>query len=211
MKIFDLSHPINSTTPVYPGTELPSITDFATFGTHGYREKKLIIHSHIGTHIDAPAHMIKDGKFLDDFDISMFTGSAVIISIPEGKKNITKSDVNEVNKYPAKFDFILFQTGWSKYWGREEYFRGFPVIEPEAMNYLLDFSNKGIGIDCISADMVSGKDYPNHQAILGKGLIIIENLKFPEELIDSTGEFSCLPLAIEKADGSPVRAILTIR
>jgi kynurenine formamidase len=32
---------------------------------HGFREKRLTLYSHTGTHIDAPAHMLPGGKTLD--------------------------------------------------------------------------------------------------------------------------------------------------
>jgi kynurenine formamidase len=55
---------------------------------------------------------------------------------------------------------------------------------------------------------MDSKDFSNHHAILGKNIIIIENLVFPDGFSEKSGEFSCFPLPYENADGSPVRAVL---
>ena len=76
----------------------------------------------------------------------------------------------------AVSEFVLFKTGWSRFWGTNDYFKNFPTLTKEGVKYLLDFQLKGIGFDAISADPIDSTDYEIHLAILGKGLIIIENL-----------------------------------
>jgi len=207
MRIYDLSHKLNNLTPVYPGNERPEFTQIADFKSHGYRETQFRFHSHLGTHIDAPAHMIETGNTLDQLPSEHFCGNAFIIKTPINRNidfEIVKGFETEINKS----DFVLFQTGWSQYWGMPEYFGKFPVLTNEAVQFLLQFNLKGIGFDHISADPIDSADFPNHYAILGKNLIIIENLVFPDGFTESNGEFSCFPLPYENADGSPVRAVL---
>ena len=67
MKILDLTHLIEEAMPVYPETEPPKLTPSNTFEQHGFRETLLTMGSHTGTHMDAPAHMLRDGKTLDQF------------------------------------------------------------------------------------------------------------------------------------------------
>lgn len=207
MKIFDLSHKLNNQSQVYPGNEFPEFKQIADFGTHGYRETHFSFHSHLGTHIDAPAHMIKNGLTLDLLPIDSFCGEALIIQSEIDTSigfDMLKAFENEI----SKVDFVLFNTGWSKYWGQHEYFGKFPVLTAEATRFLLTFQLKGIGFDLISADSMDSKDFPNHYSILGKNMIIIENLIFPEDFAEKQGNFSCLPIPYENADGSPVRAVL---
>lgn len=207
MKIFDLSHKLNNLTPVYPGNESPEFTQIADFESHGYRETQLRFHSHLGTHIDAPAHMMEDGKTLDQLPVEHFCGNAFIIKTPI-YRNIDFEFLKGFETEIGQCEFVLFQTGWSQFWGTPEYFGRFPVLTKEAVAFLLQFNLKGIGFDHISADPMDSTDFPNHYAILGKNLIIIENLAFPDGFNESKGEFSCFPLPYENADGSPVRAVL---
>ncbi|QGY47124.1 cyclase family protein [Maribellus comscasis] len=210
MKLYDLTHRLNNESPVYPGISSPQFTATATIEKNGYRETHFRFHSHLGTHIDAPAHMLKDGLFLNEMNIDSFLGQALIISVSSDVQIIGKDILVNYKESISKTDFVLFKTGWSRYWGEEEYFGRFPVLNSEATEYLLSFKLKGIGFDVISVDPMESNDYKNHYSIFEKGLIIIENLVFPESLKEATGEFSCFPLKYEKADGSPVRAIFRV-
>ena len=208
MRIYDLSHKLNNDTLVYPGNKPPRFASVSTLESKGYRETQLDFYSHVGTHIDAPAHILTSGKFLDELDISAFSGKALIIKIKDGTDIISKESLLHLAGFIKNADFILFNTGWSNYWGTDNYFTGFPVLGDDALKWLLTFELKGIGFDTISADAISSIVFKNHLKILEYNMIIIENLNFPEQIIEMTGEFFCFPLPFENADGSPVRAVL---
>lgn len=210
MPLYDLSHSLNNDIPVYPGTARPLFEPVAAIETEGYREIRLCFHSHLGTHIDAPAHMLENGITLDRLPLDTFAGKARIIPVPAEMQLIEKDFLQSCAGSLAATDFVLFKTGWGKLWGKPGYFKGFPVLAAGAVDWLLEFSLKGIGFDSISADPVESSDYPNHFRLLKKGLIIIENLVFPDELAEITGDFSCFPLPLQDADGSPVRAIMRV-
>jgi len=208
VKAYDLSHKLNHRTPVYPGTGKPGFGPAANLQNEGYRETWISVNSHLGTHIDAPFHMLENGKSLDEYPVDSFMGKAFIIRVPFYGHLITKELLQLYEEKIKKVDFVLFNTGWCKYWGTDKYFVDFPVFSGDAADYLLSFNLKGTGFDTISADPVDSTDYKIHINILERGLIIVENLFFPEELDCETGNFFCLPLPFEKADGSPVRAVL---
>ncbi len=88
MNIYDLSHKLHNGSPVYPGTAQPEFLPSATMSKEGYRETLFRFHSHLGTHIDAPFHMLEAGKPLDQMAVSNFCGEALIIEVDE---NIQKS------------------------------------------------------------------------------------------------------------------------
>lgn len=210
MKLYDLSHLLNNDSPVYPGTKKPWFEPAATIDKEGFRETKLCFESHLGTHIDAPAHMLENGKTLDEMALESFTGDALIISVPEGTTYIDREFLEQFSQALSSVEFVIFRTGWDKLWASSTYFDGFPVLSGEAVQWLLTFQLKGIGFDVISADPVDSRSWDNHMAILSKGLIIIENLVFPETLTASSGQFCCYPIPYEHADGSPVRAVFSI-
>ena len=72
MLIIDLTHKIESGMPVFPGTPEVKISQFSTIEKDDFAEKEIQLATHIGTHMDAPAHMISGGKTLDQFLISYF-------------------------------------------------------------------------------------------------------------------------------------------
>ena len=207
MKIIDLTQIIKEGMPVYPGTEGPGIIQANTIKKDGFAEKIINMYSHTGTHIDAPSHMYEDGRSLDEFEAEKFVGRAIVIDV-EGKKEINLDMLKDIEI--EGIEFILFRSGWDRYWGLEEYFGDFPALTIEAARWLSDKDLKGIGIDAISLDKITDEELPVHKIFLGRNHIFIENLKDLHKLLGREFTLSCLPLNIEKADGSPVRAVAMI-
>jgi len=208
MKPFDLTHPITPDMPVYPGTEPPVFTIGCSIDEAGFLEKKITFFSHTGTHIDAPAHLIKGHNTLDMLPIEHFYGTALLLDF----KSLTTSSISLKELEPhqdtiKRVDFLILHTGWSRYWGSENYFTNYPVLSLEAANRLSGFKLKGIGLDTISADTADTKEYEVHKALLQHNTLIIENLTNLENLPCSLFDFSCFPFSIVEADGSPVRAV----
>jgi arylformamidase len=207
-KIIDLSHQLNNHISVYPGTANPLFKQVFNIKEHGFAETKINMLSHHGTHMDAPAHMILNGKTLDQFEPEKFFGKACCINC----SNIQNSniDLNLLKKYEhiiKTADFVLFFTSWSNKWGTEDYYSNFPVLSKEACQWLSNFNLKGIGLDNISLDKIDTENFENHYIILGKGMIIIENLTNLDLLENKEFTLSCFPLKFDNADGSPVRAV----
>jgi len=208
MRIVDLSHTVSPNMPVYPGTEQPIFITGCSIEKIGFLEKKITMYSHTGTHVDAPAHLIKDATTLDLLAIEHFHGSALMLNFENDKsKTINVSSLEPYEKEIEKIDFLLIHTGWSKYWGTEKYFSDYTVLSLEAANWLSKFQLKGLGLDTISADISETDDYPIHKILLKKNTIIIENLINLLSLPISIFTFSCFPIKFEDADGSPVRAV----
>jgi arylformamidase len=205
MKIIDLSNIISPDISVFPGTEKPV---FERKEIEGYPEVKITMYTHTATHIDAPIHIIKNARTLDELPIDRFIGKAIVIDCKHlAGKNITLEFLKPFENKIKNIKFILFNSGWSSKWKTEEYFEGFPTLTIEATEWLTTFHLKGIGLDSISLDPVADLNLPNHKIVLEKEILIIENLTNLDRLPDEEFIFQCLPLKIEKADGSPVRAV----
>jgi arylformamidase len=205
--IYDLTHPLEASMPVYPGKNQPVIFPAAQIEIDGYREIHLQIDGHTGTHIDSPAHMLEQGKKLDQYPPEKFTGKAIVIPA----ENIPVIEISDLKLYEDEIknaDFVLFRTGWCRYWGTPQYLGPFPVLSKTAAGWLTTFRLKGIGVDAISVDPLDSADWPVHHILFNNDMTIIENLRFPEGL-PNTGIFHCFPLPVKDADGTPVRAVLS--
>lgn len=207
MKIIDLSHDLTPDMPVYPGTPRPIIEKIADVENDGFEERKINVYSHVGTHMDAPAHMIKNGSSLSDFHISDFAGPGCCLDLTKAEDpNIDLSHIEPYEKIISKSEFVILKTGWEKHWGRQEYYSGYPSLNPEAAQWLGGYKIKGLGIDAISADSHSTVDFPVHKTLLSCNTIIVENLANLDSLPESGFVFFCLPIKIKNGDGAPVRA-----
>ena len=208
MKLLDFTHTLTEDIPVYPGTETPVFQEATTLERDGFREKKLTFYSHTGTHLDAPAHILPEGATLDSLNPDAFFGKALVLDFRGIKeKEIVLEDLLLMEEKIQTADFLLFRTGWQRYWGKDEYFRDYPVLSLETAQWLSAFHLKGMGVDAISVDKPDSSGFEVHTCFLEKGTLLIENLKFPENTPEASFLFSCFPLKIADADGSPIRAV----
>ena len=207
--IIDLTHPMESNMPVFPGSRPVNLITSSTFEEEGYHEIRMDCSTHTGTHIDCGYHLLSNGLNTTTTPVSHFYGKGLVAEcrdIPAGG-SISKEYLQQMETEILNSDFLLIHTGWSRYWGSEEYFRKFPVLQEEAARYLTSFNLKGIGSDTISFDPVDSGELPVHHLLLSKGLILIENLVNLKSLPKHDFTFSCFPLKIKNGDGSPVRAV----
>ena len=210
MKAIDLTYTIKEEMTVFPGTEMPKLINTSNYEKDGFRETSISIYSHVGTHMDPPAHIYPDRTTLDEFPASQFIGKGLVIDcrdLNEGE-DITLDCILKYGKKAEKVDFLLFNTGWDKYWGTDKYFGDYPCVNDDVLDYVLNGNYKGIGFDTIGIDPVSDEKLTRHKKLFkDKDIVNIENLKNLELCRDEIFNFSCCPLKVENSDGAPVRAV----
>ena len=234
MTTYDLTHPIESGTPAYPGDPTPDVEPAATVEDDGYRVSKLEMGTHTGTHIDAPTHVIDGGKPLEAFSLETFRFDTLLVDLRslEPREPITwkrleaaiESAVAEVvstagrtkgvslPKRVADTDLLLVRTGWEHLWGTEQY-HDHPYLTADAANEIVE-RGWSVGIDAWSvdpspsprADADEPSGLPAHHVLLENEFFIVENLRGLSDL-PSAFELHAYPLPVRDADGSPVRAV----
>ncbi len=208
MPIVDLTHTLHAQMPVFPGTPQPSFEPQHTIAKNGFSQLEIRTYTHMGTHIDAPFHMVAGGKTLDELPIEQFMGSAVLL--PLRQLNRSTIEIEDLEPFEAKIrevDFVILDLNWRQLWGTEDFFKNFPCLSLEAAQWLMPFELKGIGMDTCSVDPIDAEVYHIHHTILGNEMLIIENLANLEQIGAEVFQFQCFPLKIKRADGCPVRAI----
>ncbi len=210
MRVIDLTHTIESGMPVYPGTEPPILEPANTYDRDGFRETKISMYSHTGTHMDPPAHLFRDRTTLDAFPPEQFIGKALVIdctSLKEGEP-ITMDHLSRYGTKAETADFLLFYLGWDARWGSEAYFGDYPCIDDSVLEYILEGSYKGIGFDVIGLDPIADGNLTRHKKLFQtRDIINIENLCNLGLCGNDLFWFSCFPLKIRDCDGSPIRAV----
>lgn len=210
MRVIDLTHTIESGMPVYPGTEPPILEPANTYDRDGFRETKISMYSHTGTHMDPPAHLFRDRTTLDAFPTEQFIGKALVIdctSLKEGEP-ITMDHLSRYGTKAETADFLLFYLGWDARWGSDAYFGDYPCIDDSVLEYILEGSYKGIGFDVIGLDPIADGNLTRHKKLFQtRDIINIENLCNLGLCGNDLFWFSCFPLKIRDCDGSPIRAV----
>ena len=129
MIVVDFTQLIEEDMPVFMGTEGPSLTEANTYSEDGFKETKLSFFSHTGTHMDAPLHIFENGCALDEMPADQFVGAALIVDCSHLScgQQIGLKEIDAKRKLADEADFLLFYTGWSRYWGSKEHICGLPL------------------------------------------------------------------------------------
>ena len=139
MRVIDLTHTISENMPVYPGTEPPVLAGANTYEKDGFKETKLTMYTHTGTHMDPPAHLFAGRTTLDAFPASQFIGKALVIECSDLKEGeaITLERILAYGSDAEEADFLLFHLGWDKRWRTDAYFGDYPCLDDAAMDYII--------------------------------------------------------------------------
>jgi arylformamidase len=201
MTFIDLSVPINEHTPVYPGDPLLEIRPDETLEKEGYEVHFVCLGTHVGTHIDAPSHMLAGGKNLDQFPLEKFSGRGVYIKF-EGNFNL-----EVVKKAPlARDDIVLFDTGMSSVYYQPRYYYEYPPVTEAIAHYLVEREVKMVGVDMCSVDY---EPFPVHKILLAHEILIIENLTGLSRLRGKNFTVYAFPIPLQ-LDGSPTRVVAEV-
>lgn len=180
MNIVDLTHTFTDAMPVYPGDQQASVRQIAAIDTDGYADHFLSTGLHVGTHIDAPAHMIAGGKKIHELPPEFFCGKGVLIDA-RGKEVLDAKMLGQSGHASiSDGTVVLFCTGWSSRFHTSEYFTGFPVMTEDVAEELVRRKIRMVGFDAPSPDRAP---FSVHKILLGAGVLIIENLTNLEELL----------------------------
>ena len=210
--LIDLTHVVKPGMPICPGDPSILVEPAATFPHNGFQTSKLTLSSHAGTHIDAPAHILREGAGLEHTPISQFYGRAVTLDVSQVGPVITAEFLQAQNGMLRTVDFVLFYTGWEKKWDTPEYYQdGYPVPDEAAAKYLVSCGLKGVGTDAPSVDAMGDDGLPAHRVFLNDGMLIVESLCLKKVVGRNDFLFIALPLKFENADGAPVRAVAELR
>ena len=81
MKVVDLTRPLVSGMPVFPGDPPVAVERVRTHDEDGFEVSRVCVGSHSGTHVDAPRHFFPEGATLDEFPAGRFVGRGVIVDL----------------------------------------------------------------------------------------------------------------------------------
>jgi kynurenine formamidase len=212
-RIVDLSHPVEDGMPVYPGDPAVGISRATTVSEHGYNVLHVSMGSQSGTHVDAPYHFLDDGARIDELPLELFLGPAVLADVrgKEPRGRIEWADLAACADRLVAGRALVLQTGWDEHWGSDTYF-AHPFLSGEAAEHLVAAGVRTVAIDALSLDetVLDGEPsggFAAHEAVLGAGGVIVENLRNLAAVRALDPVLSVLPLRLRSADGAPVRAV----
>lgn len=189
MNIYDISQNIFDC-KVYPGDPLPNIFNIRDINDGDqYNLTQVNIGTHIGTHIDAPLHYIKEGKSIGDLPIDIFVGECIVMEVSD---HITGAFIE---KYvPSSCERLIFKT------------KGQFYLDKSGANALAYTNVRLVGIDKMS--IASEQDErATHCALLSNDIVILEGL-FLDNIQKGKYFLHCPPINLSSCEAAPCRATL---
>lgn len=203
--IIDISPLLSARIAVFPGD-----TEFArTQLMHVDQGQHISLSSltttvHVGSHADAPIHYGKGGRTIEAQPLELYVGPAVLVRVDSARgRAITAQDL--AGRVPFGTERLIIATG--SFPNPEHWNADFASLDPALISWLHLRGVRLVVVDVPSVDRGDSKDLPTHAEFFAHDMSIIEGVVL-DGVAEGRYELIALPLRIEGADASPVRAIL---
>ena len=201
MKLIDISHDLSEGMPIYPDDPPVRLEKMRSVEKDDYTLSQLNSGLHAGTHLDAPSHLVRDGKMICDFPLHSFAGRGKLLDV-RGQECIEMRP--EYSTQVSEGDIVLLFTGCDDKFSSPDYFTRHPVVSRELAEFFISRHIRVLGFDMPSPDY---PPYDVHKALLEGEVLLLENLTNLHELLSADGfEVMAFPLKIS-AEASLVRAV----
>lgn len=200
MAIIDISPTLHPGIAVWPGdvgfrrVVACSIADGATVDLSSIRTTV-----HVGAHTDAPNHYAKGGVGMAERDLGLYYGPVEIVDVDVARGG----RVAPVGRVRAPR--VLFKTG--TFPNPDEFNEDFAALSVELIDDLAAQGVVLVGLDTPSIDPFSSKSLESHAAVFRNDMAILEGVVL-DHVEPGLYTLIALPLKIDGADASPVRAVL---
>ena len=207
MRTYDITLTISPDLPTWPGDpgiEIQRVEKIEDGSNANVSRVDMGVHT--GTHVDAPFHFLQDGITVDQLNLSLLTGRAYVLHLPD--VDMITAEALEDAQIPPRTRRVLFKTSNSDLWAKEGsvFNTDFVGLSDDGAEYLVRRGVKLVGMDYLSVAPYK-ESRPTHERLLEAGVVIVEGLDL-SEVTQGRYTIYCLPLKIANSDGAPARAIL---
>jgi kynurenine formamidase len=226
--VVDLSWSLAEGGPVFPGQpglEIEPLGDIRDpdlplcFNRVSFME-------HVGTHMDAPAHAIDGGRFIDELPFADLVGPAVKLDLRErcagnADFDVAVSDLERFEREHGRIaagTIVFLHTGWDERYvdparyvvasedGAEFHW---PGLSGAAGEMLAERGVRGVGLDTIGLDGGHvAMTLAAHRAVLGSGAFVLENLAQLADVPTTGGLALTAPIKTSGGSGGPARVFV---
>lgn len=204
MNVIDISWPITPDMTCYKNKRAITFTCVRFLEKEGVRETHIMLNSHSGTHINAPAHVFADGFTVDQVPLPQLIGTAYVLDMKHIKNTITADDLEQ---YTIKRgSIVLLKTSNSELTETAPFESNFISIDSSAAYFCTERSIKALGMDYLNLEPEQS-GYTSNKILLQGKIALIEGLRL-DHVEPGIYFFICLPLAIIGLEACPARAVL---
>lgn len=222
-RVIDLSHDLFVNMPSYPNLP-PFKIKYLKLAAKDCSTVSLItsMHTHLGTHIDFPSHVLPLAASLDSYRSEDLCGEGVVVDFTNKKEGteITERDLLKYNRQIKEKDILFLFSGWSRRRSSSlTYLFKWPHLSLDAAEFLVKKRIRMVGIDGLSVGGWGGKKpfaptsrTPSrtiHKILLGAGILLLEEVANLDRLLMHKSSvrsfFVVAPLLIKGAEAAPCK------
>ncbi|WP_144511659.1 arylformamidase [Bacillus sp. FJAT-22090] len=199
----DISQPFTNNIGTWPGdTPFQFELAYSKKQTGSVNIGRFTTSMHTGTHADAPFHFDDDAPTIEQLDVNIYIGTAKVVDVTGlksiGREELQAFELDGVERLLLKTTNIV---------NVERFPKQVPEFKEDIGAFLQEKGIFLIGVDQPSVDALDSKEMSAHHSLYQHGVHILENLLL-QDVMPGDYELIALPLKIQGADGSPVRAVL---
>lgn len=201
MPWLDATLPLDESTPPYPGDPGLRVRRLMDYERgDDLRLSAISLSAHLGTHLDAPLHFVRNGASIEQIALETLIGPAHVIEALT-ESGLTAAQLQPM--LPRHCARLLIKTSTDK----TLLPRPTAWLAPEACLLLVEKKIRLVGIDSPSVDALNAERAEAHHILLEHDCLIIENLVLAAI---TAGEYDmiCLPLKLAGLEGAPARVVL---
>lgn len=214
MRIVDISPMIRASSPVWPGdTAFELRSKWSIESGDSVSVGTVTSTTHIGAHIDSPAHVVADAPTIESISLDACIGPCVVLDVSDlvGRDSqphrqvqleALLSRIAAATEFPVERLLLRHATAERAEWDPD-----LPGLDPRVVRWFAAQGGKLIGLDLASFDPVESKSLDAHREAIAGGIVMLEGLDL-SNASEGEAELIALPLPWEGADASPVRAVL---
>ncbi len=225
MRFIDLSHTIEDGMPGFKMTDddgnvVECTARVRPFLTHAqsapkYQHKaafeitELTLQTSIGTYLDAPYHRYPNRHDISEISLDDVILPGVVIDA-RGRTALEAVDLDAAHRaLDLRGKAVLFNFGWDQHWGMDAYY-DYPFLSRAALKFLMEAGVKLVGVDALNIDDARNLHRPAHTWLLGRDILIVENLRGLHQLHGQQFTFFAVPLKVKGAAAMPLRAFAMV-
>ena len=203
MTLHDISVLTGACTPEWPG-DTPFSCGWTARVADGSSVNLTTITSspHVGTHADAPLHVMDGGAGAESLPLEAFIGPALVVDVGAVPRDLGTDWAARVPNGTVR---LLLRTGMSIAGGT--FPADWPALSAEAAELLVRRGLRLLGVDAPSVDRRESKTLAVHHALFRGGAQVLENLDL-RGVAEGEYELAAAPVKWAGVDAAPVRAVL---
>ena len=205
MKLYDATLPIQEGMVTFPGDpHFKTKPFFQRQKGDPFDLALLSMGTHLGTHLDPPAHYLDRGATVDELPLDALVGSGVVLDMT-GRPSVDRQALEESEM--GDHVRILLKTDNSPRLLEPAFHEDYVHLTEDGARHLVRRGVQLVGIDYLSIERYKNPGAPVHHALLEAGVVVVEGVHLLD-IAPGPYEIFCLPLRIKGADGAPARVIL---